>query len=137
MKKTSITQDPGSWLLERLQVSGGTGQMSTATATLKTGQQTVKGSGAGNGLISAAVDAISLLTGTRGRLAYGSFNPKFRGQPATYETTISVNFNGSVFAGKGTSSDIVEASAQAYLDAVNQHLTDQGDKTRREDNSSI
>lgn len=136
MRNTKITQVPKPWLLEHLQVSGSTGQMSTAKIALRIGRRIVKESGTGAELIEAVIDAINRLTATRGKLIYCSFHAKFRSRPTAYEIIASVNFNGRPATGKGASGDIIEASAQAYLSAVNQYLADKEDRTER-DRSSI
>ena len=40
-----------------------------------------------------------------------------------------VDFAGRIVTGKGTSTDIIEASALAYLNALNRHLDDQRRRT--------
>ena len=45
------------------------------------------------------------------------------GKDALREVTVKVNFgDGDVVPGKGASTDVIEASARAYLNAVNRFL---------------
>lgn len=41
------------------------------------------------------------------------------GKDALGEVSVKVDFDGTVVSGKGSSTDVVEASARAYLNAVN------------------
>ena len=45
------------------------------------------------------------------------------GSEAMGEVTVTVDFGGREVQGRGTSTDIIEASARAYLNAVNRLLT--------------
>ena len=45
-----------------------------------------------------------------------------RGKDAVGEVFVHVNFDGQSFSGKAASSDIIDASARAYLNAVNKAI---------------
>jgi 2-isopropylmalate synthase len=50
-----------------------------------------------------------------------------QGKDALGEVSMKVDFgNGKLVAGRGASTDIIEASARAYLNAVNRHLDTEG-----------
>ena len=55
-----------------------------------------------------------------------------QGKDALGEVTVKVDFGGDTewVAGRGASTDIIEASARAYLNAVNRRLNN-GRKSRR------
>lgn len=131
MKDNRTTKNIEPWLLEHLRTSGSTGQTAKATVRLSRNRRVYKNTGTGAGLIDAVVDAINRLTGTHGRLTYCSFNAKLGIKPASYQVTASVKFDGCPAAGRGESACIVEASALAYLDAVNECLANGGNNLEK------
>jgi 2-isopropylmalate synthase len=67
--------------------------------------------------------AIDRLTQTKGRLLDYALRAVSQGKDALGEVTVKVDFNGGKpVAGKGSSTDVIEASARAYLNAVNRFL---------------
>jgi len=70
------------------------------------------------------VKAIDRLTKTRGRLLDYTLRAVSQGKDALGEVTLKVDFgDGVLVSGKGASTDIIEASARAYLNAVNRFLS--------------
>jgi 2-isopropylmalate synthase len=52
-----------------------------------------------------------------------SFAPNIPGKDALGEVTMKVDFgDGELVSGKGASTDVIEASARAYLNAVNRFV---------------
>jgi 2-isopropylmalate synthase len=130
-----ITEVPETWSLEYLNVTCGNQTVPTATVRLRrvTAKQTRKGSddandssqdaGIGDGPVDAALKAIDRITRTRGRLVEYGLRAVSAGKDALGEVTLKVDFGaGELVTGKGASTDIIEASARAYLNAVNRHL---------------
>ena len=77
----------------------------------------------GDGPVDAALKAIDRLTETRGRLKDYALRAVSHGKDALGEVSVKVDFgDGDLVTGKGASTDIIEASAKAYLNAVNRHL---------------
>ena len=67
--------------------------------------------------------AIDRLTDVRGRLKDYSLRGVSQGKDALGEVTIKADFgDGELVTGRGASTDIIEASARAYLNAVNRFL---------------
>ena len=80
--------------------------------------------GGGDGPVDAALKAIDRLTDTRGRLKDYSLRGVSHGKDALGEVSLKVDFgDGELVTGKGASTDVIEASAKAYLNAVNRHLS--------------
>jgi len=126
-----ITEIPESWSLEYLQVSSGNHSVPTATVRLKRNKSPkgdaliVTDAGIGDGPVDAALKAIDRLTNIRGRLMDYSLRAVSQGKDALGEVTLKADFGtGNLVSGKGTSTDIIEASALAYLNAVNRHMVD-------------
>jgi 2-isopropylmalate synthase len=54
------------------------------------------------------------------------------GAEAMGEVTVSVSCNGRIIRGRGVSTDIIEASAKAFLDALNRLAIQQDNHKERE-----
>ena len=88
--------------------------------------------GIGDGPVDAALKAIDRLTKANGKLMDYSLRAVSQGKDALGEVTVKVDFGGgNLFTGKGASTDIIEASARAYLNAVNRFLTQSNGKHRK------
>lgn len=125
-----ITEAPETWHLEYLSVTSGGKTVPTATVQLSTADGKKKDkrkihvdAGIGDGPVDATLKAIDRLTRTRGRLMDYSIRSVSQGKDALGEVTIKVDFgDGELVTGKGAHTDVIEASARAYLNAVNRHL---------------
>jgi 2-isopropylmalate synthase len=85
--------------------------------------QTVQDAGIGDGPVDAALKAIDRLTRTQGKLMDYALRAVSQGKDALGEVTVKVDFGGGkLVTGKGASTDVIEASARAYLNAVNRFL---------------
>jgi len=128
-----ITEVPETWSLDYLSVSSGNSTVPTATVRLKkmagkkTAENFVQDAGIGDGPVDAALKAIDRLTNTRGKLMDYSLRAVSEGKDALGEVSVKVDFgDGELVTGKGASTDIIEASARAYLNAVNRFLCNGG-----------
>jgi 2-isopropylmalate synthase len=124
-----ITEVPETWSLEYLSVSSGNKMVPTATVRLKkqngkkAGDELLQDAGIGDGPVDAALKAIDRLTQTRGRLIDYSLRAVSQGKDALGEVTLKVDFGDKeLITGKGASTDVIEASARAYLNAVNRFM---------------
>jgi 2-isopropylmalate synthase len=108
------------WELASLQVVSGTNAVPTATVTLRDSSgKTDTDASIGDGPIDAAYSAIARITGIRANLTDYRIRAVSKGKDAMGEVQIELDHNGSKVRGRGVSTDIVEASAQAYLAAIN------------------
>ena len=74
----------------------------------------------GNGAVDAAMQAIDRIVKRRGQLAQYTVEAVTQGRDSLGEVTLKVDFgNGELITGKGASTDVIEASARAYINAVN------------------
>ena len=88
--------------------------------------------GVGDGPVDAALKAIDRLTEMSGRLKDYAIRAVSQGKDALGEVSMKVDFgDGELVTGRGASTDIIEASARAYLNAVNRHLNTNGDGRKR------
>ena len=80
-------------------------------------------SSSGDGPVDAAIKAIESLAGTHGKLDDYYLRTAGIGSDAVGEVVLRVDFGGGkLITGKGAGTDVVRASAQAYLNAVNRFL---------------
>jgi 2-isopropylmalate synthase len=123
-----ITEVPETWSLDYLQVSSGTHSVPTATVRLREAGKSpefAQDAGTGDGPVDAALKAIDRLTQMRGRLMDYSLRAVSQGKDALGEVTIKADFgDGELVTGKGASTDVIEASARAYLNAMNRFLSE-------------
>ena len=73
----------------------------------------------GDGPIDAVFKAIERITGFHGKLCDYSVRSVTVGKDAQGEVSIEVKHDGRTHRGRGLSTDIIEASAKAFLDVVN------------------
>ena len=127
-----INDVPETWVLEYLSVSSGNQTVPTATVRLRKAGKAdaeaeesgaIQDAGIGDGPVDAALKAIDRLTNTHGKLMDYALRAVSQGKDALGEVTVKVDFgSGPAVVGKGSSTDVIEASARAYLNAVNRHL---------------
>ncbi len=117
----SVDDHASAWSLDYIHVTSGSTTVPTATVRLKRGtDETLQDSSPGNGAVDAAMKAIDRILQKRGHLVEYFVEAVTQGKDALGEVTIKVDFgNGRLVTGKGASTDVVEASARAYLNAVN------------------
>jgi 2-isopropylmalate synthase len=113
------TQAPGGYELEYLHVISGTGVIPSATVKLRKDGQSFQDSGVGDGPVDAVLAAIDAITGMKGRLQDYALRAATGGKDAIGEVSMKVEFDGTVVSGRGASTDVIEASARAYLSALN------------------
>jgi 2-isopropylmalate synthase len=102
-----------------LDVRGGTQHTPTATVVLSDGEGKIEADGSGNGMIDAAIDAIATATGVSGTLNEFHVSSVTEGGDALGDVVVQLEVDGLKASGRGVSTDVVEASARAYLAAVN------------------
>ncbi len=116
---------PETFKLKMIQATAGSVRPSTSTVILEVGEREESACAMGDGPVSATYTAIDQITKFKGRLVDYSIRSVSRGRDAIGEVFVHVDFGGKAFTGKSVSTDVVDASARAYLHAVNKaiHLT--------------
>ena len=125
-----ITQVQETYTLDYLHVVSGTGIVPSATVRLRKEGQVFQDSGVGDGPVDAALNAIDAITGLKGRLLDYSLRAATSGKDAIGEVSVKVDFDGTVVSGKGASTDVIEASARAYLNSLNRLAHPAGQKLK-------
>ncbi|MFC1671961.1 2-isopropylmalate synthase [Planctomycetota bacterium] len=91
----------------------------TATVIIEKEDKQVKEAACGDGPVDACYKAIDRATGLSPKLRDYSLKAVTAGKDAQGEVSVLLECNGRTFIGRGASTDIIEASAKAYLRAVN------------------
>ena len=106
--------------LQHMQVHLGTNSIPTATVSIKLNEQVVHESATGDGPVDAVFNAIDRALNTKYKIESYQVRSITEGRQAMGETLIRIRHEGKSFTGRGVSTDIIEASAKAYLHAINQ-----------------
>ena len=114
------------YILEHLQFTSGTNIVPTATVRLKLQEELRQESGWGDGPVDAAYKAIDLITKIPGKLLEYQIRAITAGKDALGEVTTAVEIEGERVGGKGSSTDVIEASVRAYLNAINKVVARRG-----------
>lgn len=105
--------------LVALKVCSETGEIPNATVTIRVDGKEMTGSEQGGGAVDASLKAIESLVKTGAVLALYSVNNITNGTDAQGEVTVRLESAGRIVNGLGADTDIVIASAKAYINAVN------------------
>ncbi|MEW4220422.1 2-isopropylmalate synthase [Rossellomorea marisflavi] len=118
-KQTEMMEGVG-FSLERMQVQYGMDNIPTATIELKLEDGSVTQlASTGSGSVEAIYNTIErILPGTSKLLDY-RINSVGGGRDALAEVYVHLEYEGAKTSGRGTAQDVLEASARAYLNAVN------------------
>jgi len=107
------------YVLKHLHGESGTGITPTATVEMVINGKTVKQTGQGDGQVDAVYRTIAALTGTKSKLEAYLVKGITGGTDALGEVTVKVEEEGKRVAGHGADTDIIVASAKAYVNALN------------------
>jgi 2-isopropylmalate synthase len=114
------------YTLDYLHVASGTGTLPTASVKIGVKGETKIAVAYGDGPVDAAYEAIRIAMDLRPKLEEYSIRAITAGTEALGEATVRIRENSRTFIGRGVSTDIIEASAKAYVDAVNRMVAAQG-----------
>ncbi|MEL7565242.1 MAG: 2-isopropylmalate synthase [Dehalobacterium sp.] len=117
--ENQIRTIPEKWHLEYLHICSGTGVTPTATVRVVSEDEVLEEASCGDGPINAAFKCLERVTGITAKLLQYSINAVTGGIDAIGEVTVKVEYSHRVFTGHGISTDILEASALAYLNTIN------------------
>lgn len=121
MRETTATV-PQVWTLVSLQTTSGDSTMPTATVKLQKEGEVLQDAACGNGPVDAAFRAIDRITGMTLVLEDYNLRSVTQGKDAVGEATLHVRRGEDETVGRAADTDVVRASALAYLNAVNRLL---------------
>jgi 2-isopropylmalate synthase len=113
---------PSVYKVKNIQSIAGNQVIATATILLEKGGVQFQDSATGDGPVDAVLKAVNRITGMEGKLMEYTVHSITRGADAVGEVFMKVDFGKASFIGKAASLDIVDASARAYVDAVNKSI---------------
>lgn len=113
------TRVPETYQLLAVQFQSGTGMTPVATVRLKTDTGIYEEASTGDGPVDAIYHAIERATQLPIELSSYEIRSVGAGMDALGEVTIRVQSGGRTVHGRGLSTDVVEASARAYVDVLN------------------
>ena len=105
--------------LEHITVTCGSFAVATATVQLEINGTPVRTAELGDGPVDSAFKAIKKLTKSKAKLTQYNVGSITGGTDAQGEVTVRVEEGGHTVVGKGSSTDIIVASAKAYIHALN------------------
>ncbi|MEL7448069.1 MAG: 2-isopropylmalate synthase [Pseudomonadota bacterium] len=110
----------GPWSIEALHTTSASDAKSSAQVRLShTNGDVAEGSARGNGPVEAAFCAIEEAVDLKPRLEAFDVHSVSVGEDAQGEVSVTLEYDGKTFRGQGVRTDIIEAGARAFLQAIN------------------
>jgi 2-isopropylmalate synthase len=107
------------WQLKSFEVTSGTKIKPEARVFLSTKGKVLNAISSGDGPVDAVFKAIDKITKYKAKLDDFRLEAVTSGKDAMGQVSLKLKINNSIISGRGSSTDIIEASVRAYLDAVN------------------
>ncbi|MFA5144218.1 MAG: 2-isopropylmalate synthase [Candidatus Omnitrophota bacterium] len=114
-----ISRIPEKFHLAHFYTASGDEVKPTATIKLKFNGRVLAATSAGDGPVDACYKAIDKITGQTGKLIDYQIRSVTSGKDALGEVSVKIASKGGIVSGRGASTDIIEASVKAYLNAAN------------------
>ncbi len=122
-----VTMEPVTYELEHVQFSGGDHDIATATVRIIGPDGTVYSDAAtGNGPVDAVCNAIDRSVHIPAKLVDFNVQSVTEGLDSLGQVSVRVEREGRIYMGRAASTDIVVASAKAYVSALNRLLAQEG-----------
>ncbi|MFA3783626.1 2-isopropylmalate synthase [Melioribacteraceae bacterium 4301-Me] len=106
--------------IQYMHVNAGTNSIPTATVLIKNHEKEYSDSATGDGPVDALFNAIDRALGFSHTVESYQVRSVTSGREAMGEVLVRIRYKEHSFTGRGISTDIIEASAKAYLNAINQ-----------------
>jgi len=110
---------PEKYKLSHITVTCGSFAVATATVQMEIDDISVRTAELGDGPVDATLKAIKKLTKTKAKLLQYTVGSITGGTDAQGEVTVRLAEGDRTVIGRGASTDIIEASAKAYINALN------------------
>ncbi|MGY0693502.1 2-isopropylmalate synthase [Virgibacillus sp. FSP13] len=126
MEIQTDTSKVDKYQLEMFQVQYGTANIPTATVVLQNPDgESVQTACTGQGSVEALYKTLDALIKENLQLVDYQLNSVGRGKDALAESHVQLVINGEPMNGRGSAQDVIEASANAFLNAVNRYIIQQ------------
>jgi len=103
-------------------VASGNNILATASVQLRTSAGVAEAAGCGTGPVDAVFKAVEQAVGFPVGLKDYQLKAVTAGEDALGEATVWIERDGRIFSGRGLAIDVIEASAKAYVNAINKML---------------
>ncbi len=113
------TRVPETYGLEHVQFQSGVGMVPSSVVRLRTPEGTLEAAATGDGPVDASFKALRSLTPVPFELESYDLRAIGSGTDALGEVSIRVKSEAQIVHGRGISTDVVQASALAYVDVLN------------------
>ncbi len=108
--------------IDYFHIVSGSSTIPSATVRIKKDSAIYEDASRGDGPVDALYKAVDRITGFTCILKEYKISAITGGKDAQGEVTVSLEIDKTRIAGKGVSTDIIEASAKAYINAINRYM---------------
>lgn len=116
---SAAMQVPATYVLNTYNITASNVSSSMAYMKLEKEGQILEGSALGDGPVDAAFLALENILGCHYEVDDFQIRSVTEGREAMGEAVVKLRSNGKLYSGRGTSTDIVGSSVQAYISAIN------------------
>ncbi|MFA4888256.1 MAG: 2-isopropylmalate synthase, partial [Candidatus Omnitrophota bacterium] len=121
LAQEGIRERMKAYSLVSARINTGTDILPEASIRIKFKKKIHSAISGGDGPVDACYKAVDKISGLNGQLMDYRVEAVTRGKDAIGEASIKVKVKGKIISGRGSSTDIIEASILAYLDAINKY----------------
>ncbi|MFP4662554.1 MAG: 2-isopropylmalate synthase [Halanaerobiales bacterium] len=98
----------------------------TATVCIKCGKEVFKDSATGDGPVDALYTVMRKISGMDIELLEYKINSNSRGKEALGRVSLQIEYKGNIYSSRAIDTDIIKASAMAYLNGINRIVMEMG-----------
>ena len=117
-----ISKIPETFTMLAMQITSGNNMIATATVTMKKDDNTFTDAATGDGPVDAIFKTIIRMTNVFPELKTYQLRAVTDGTDALSEATVMITVDDKPYRAKAVSTDVLESSAKAYLNAINRSL---------------
>lgn len=114
--------------IDSYQINSGNKLISTSVIKIRKGEQVITEAATGDGPVDAAYNAIERIIGVELKLEDYSIQAVTEGKDALGEVSVRISHADKISLGRGISTDIIEASIKAYINAINKMIHQHGEE---------
>lgn len=123
-----VSEVPEVFELESFQINSGNKVIATSTVSVRRNAVTITEAATGDGPVDAAFNAMERAVGINFELISYGIKAVTEGKDALGEVTVRISKDEHFYTGRGVSTDIIEASVKAYLNAINRAISEVGEE---------
>ena len=120
--ENELAEEKQIYELSDIFISSGSSVKPVAKIKLKKDKKLFFAESSGDGPVDSSYKAIEKIIGRKFKLVDYSLKSVSIGKDAVGEAIVKIEHKGKIFIGRGTSTDVIEASVKAYLSAINRIL---------------